>query len=106
MIMPFGRYQGQDIKDVPSGCLHWLANNCDREDVREAADTEYRHRTEQDSHTELISMPFGKYEDQDIEDVPSSYLLWLAEECDREDVRRAADKEHIFREKHDTHFEE
>ena len=106
MIMPFGQYKGQDIESLPSDYLHWLANRSNREDVREAADTEYRRRTEKDSHTELTIMPFGKYEGQDIENVPSSYLLWLAENCDREDVRRAADKEYRFREKHGTHVKE
>jgi hypothetical protein len=28
-------------------------------------------------------MPWGKYRGQDLADVPSSYLAWVADECDR-----------------------
>lgn len=52
-----------------------------------------------------MTMPFGKHKGEDIEDLPDSYLLWLAEnisEDDFEAVCLAADKEYRFREKHDS----
>lgn len=35
MTMPFGQYQGYDLKDVPTEYLIWAINNIeDRSDVR------------------------------------------------------------------------
>lgn len=53
-----------------------------------------------------MKMPWGKHRGKDIEDVPSDYLLWLAENCDTEKIAVAADKEWDFREKTNTHFYE
>ena len=52
-----------------------------------------------------MDMPFGKHKGQPIEDLPSSYLRWLAESCDDEDVAEAADTEYRWREDHQEHSE-
>lgn len=44
MLMPWGKHRGQDIEDLPTDYLKWLAENCDDDDVCEAADEEYRWR--------------------------------------------------------------
>ena len=55
-------------------------------------------------------MPYGKYKGQDMENLPSSYLLWLAENIDERNPRNsvvclAADKEYQLREKTHSHIE-
>jgi hypothetical protein len=47
---------------------------------------------------------FGKYKGEDIEDVPSDYLKWLAENFDNEEVALAAEDEYNFREVNNKHF--
>ena len=49
-------------------------------------------------------LPFGKYKGYYIENVPSDYLRWMAENLDDEDFAVAADEEYQFREKWGTHF--
>ena len=44
MKMPFGKHKGTDIEDLPTDYLKWLAENCDDDDICEAADAEYRYR--------------------------------------------------------------
>lgn len=44
MLMPWGKYEGEDIEDLPDGYLKWLAQNCEDEDIREAADEEFLFR--------------------------------------------------------------
>ncbi len=44
MLMPWGKHRGQDIEDLPTDYLKWLAENCDDDDVCDAADEEYRWR--------------------------------------------------------------
>lgn len=58
---------------------------------------------------EIVRMPRGQYRGKAIEDVPSDYLLWVAEnwsEKTEEDriVCIAADREWSFREKNGTYF--
>ena len=52
MIMPWGKYQGVDIEELPSGYLKWLAENCDDNALCEAADKEYRYRDDHSRHFE------------------------------------------------------
>jgi len=52
MIIPFGKYIGEDLEDIPSSYLKWLAENCEDEDICEAADEEYRWRTNSNKHFE------------------------------------------------------
>lgn len=50
MIMPWGKFKGWDMEDIPSGYLKWLAENCEDEAVCVAADEEYAWRTDWDKH--------------------------------------------------------
>lgn len=55
---------------------------------------------------ELV-MPFGKHKGRIIEELPSSYLRWLAENLEDEDeVVEAAEAEYNYRRDHGGHFEE
>lgn len=40
-----------------------------------------------------MRMPFGKYRDEDITDVPEQYLLWLEQQNITEDLRDAINAE-------------
>lgn len=48
--MPWGKHKGQDIEDLPSGYLRWLAEKCDDEAISEEADAEYRWREDHQDH--------------------------------------------------------
>ena len=55
-----------------------------------------------------MRMPWGKYKGQPIEDLPSSYLRWLAENVDESNPRNkavclAADAEWQWRERNGEH---
>jgi len=55
-------------------------------------------------------MPFGKFKGHDLENLPSSYLKWLAENINENSPKNkaicmAADKEYSFREKNNCHIE-
>jgi uncharacterized protein (DUF3820 family) len=45
-----------------------------------------------------LSMPWGKYQGKTIEELPSSYLKWLSEECDDDEIMEAAEEEYKWRE--------
>jgi hypothetical protein len=50
-------------------------------------------------------MPFGKYKGTAIEDIPSDYLLWMAENLgNHEEIQLLADREYSWREKYNEHF--
>ena len=52
-------------------------------------------------------MPFGKYKNKDLEEIPSNYLEWCLDTFEDEDeLYLEIDKEYQFREKTNTHFEE
>ena len=51
MKMPWGKYKGRDIMDLPSSYLHWLAGS-DDEEIAAAADEEWRWREDHQAHTE------------------------------------------------------
>lgn len=54
-----------------------------------------------------MKMPFGKYVNKDMEDIPSSYLRWLIDDLDEQknaDLIEAADEELAFRDAHGGHF--
>lgn len=53
-----------------------------------------------------MTIPFGKHKGKDIEDIPSGYLKWLAENCEDDEIATAADQEYSFRTDHNTHFED
>ena len=55
MKMPYGKFKGQDIEEIPSGYLKWLAENIDERNPRNkeiclAADKEWQWREENDEH--------------------------------------------------------
>jgi hypothetical protein len=50
MQMPWGKYKGEEIEDIPSGYLRWLARECDDEEIAMTADTEYQHREKYNVH--------------------------------------------------------
>ena len=50
MKMPWGKFKDEEIEDIPSGYLKWLAINCEDDDICEAADQEYRWRTDNGEH--------------------------------------------------------
>jgi len=50
MEMPWGKYKGEKIEDLPSDYLHWLATKCDNEEIAEQADEEWQHRERYNVH--------------------------------------------------------
>ena len=50
MQMPWGAFKGEEIEDIPSGYLKWLAENCEDDEICTAADEEYRWRSDCGSH--------------------------------------------------------
>ena len=58
-----------------------------------------------------MKMPWGMHKNTEIYKLPSSYLLWIAENVEETDqynakIVKEADEEWQLREKHNTHFEE
>ena len=51
-----------------------------------------------------MQMPWGKFQKFEIEDIPSSYLKWLARDCDDDEIATAADEEWRYRDKYNEHF--
>lgn len=51
-----------------------------------------------------MKMPWGKHEGEDIEDIPSDYLVWLAENCEQDYIATAADEEYQWREDNSAHI--
>ena len=50
MKMPWGKYRGHEIEELPSGYLRWLATECDNEEIAEEADEEWQHRERYNAH--------------------------------------------------------
>lgn len=55
MRMPFGKYAGEDIEDVPSKYLKWFLENIDPEttfleSIVEEVDKEYKWREKYNEH--------------------------------------------------------
>jgi hypothetical protein len=48
--MPWGKFKGEDIEDIPSGYLKWLSENCEDDEICTLADEEYRWRTDNQQH--------------------------------------------------------
>ena len=51
-------------------------------------------------------MPWGKHKGKLVEELPLSYLKWLAEECDDDNICEAADVEYHWRSDHNVHSKE
>jgi len=47
-----------------------------------------------------------KYKFRLLQDLPSNFLKWIAENCNKKNVAEDADAEWRFREKHNCHIEE
>lgn len=45
-----------------------------------------------------MKMPWGKHKGEDMEDLPTGYLLWLAENCDSEPIQSEAQNQLQLRE--------
>lgn len=52
MKMPYGAFKGKEMHEIPSGYLHWLAENFDNEKICVAADKEWQHREKYGEHWE------------------------------------------------------
>ena len=58
MIMPWGKFKGQDLESLPSSYLRWLAENIVEDksqrnkDICLAADKEWQYREKYNCHVE------------------------------------------------------
>lgn len=52
-----------------------------------------------------VVVPFGKHAGKTMEEIPSDYLLWLAENARDDSIATAADQEWQWREKYNAHKE-
>ena len=50
-----------------------------------------------------MKMPWGKHKGRDIHELPSGYLLWLAENSNNERICKEADNEWQWRDKYNQH---
>jgi len=48
--LPFGKFKGRTIEDVPSDYLKWLRDNSSDEDILEACEAELSYRTDHNAH--------------------------------------------------------
>ena len=48
--MPFGKYKGRKVEDLPSNYLKWMIENIADEELQQAAYMEYRVRTHYTKH--------------------------------------------------------
>ena len=44
LIMPWGKYEGQEMGELPSGYLVWLMENCSDDAIRDIAQEEWEWR--------------------------------------------------------------
>jgi hypothetical protein len=73
---------------------------------RDADNLAYREYLEKEAPFEEreLRMPWGKHQGKTIEEIPSGYLKWLAENCDQDDICDAADQEYQWRDQHNKHI--
>lgn len=50
MEMPWGMHKGKSISEINSGYLKWLIENCEDDEIVEAAEEEYNYRTTWKKH--------------------------------------------------------
>ncbi len=50
MKMPWGKYKGTDLEDIPSPYIKWLSEECDNETIAEEADEEWQFREKFNNH--------------------------------------------------------
>jgi hypothetical protein len=51
-----------------------------------------------------LSMPRGNYKEREMDELPSDYLLWVAQNWDDEDICCAADEEYSRRTDESRHW--
>jgi hypothetical protein len=51
-----------------------------------------------------FKIPFGKFKDFDIEEVPSGYVKWMMENIEDEIIQKIAEEEWYDREDNKSHF--
>lgn len=51
-------------------------------------------------------MPWGKHKGEFIDQLPSGYLKWLAENCENDEIASEADDEYRWRSLNQEHWEE
>lgn len=54
----------------------------------------------------LIKMPYGAFKGKTVDELPSGYLYWVAENFKDDRIATAADQEWQLREKQNAHWEE
>ena len=52
MKMPYGAFKEKEMHEIPSGYLHWVAENFKDDKVATAADREWQHREKHGEHWE------------------------------------------------------
>lgn len=50
-------------------------------------------------------MPWGKYQNKTMEEIPSGYLKWLMDKCDDDEIRIEAEEEYDFRTLWKSHWD-
>lgn len=48
--MPYGKFKGKEMHEIPSKYLKWLAENCEDEGICMEADEEYQYREHYNIH--------------------------------------------------------
>lgn len=51
-----------------------------------------------------VRMPAGKFKGKLIEEIPSGYLKWIAENWDDDEIATIADEEYRWRSDNNEHF--
>ena len=51
-----------------------------------------------------MKMPWGAFKGREIEEIPSGYLRWLAENCEDDEIATEADEEYRWRSDTGGHF--
>ncbi len=49
-IMPWGKFKGKSIEEIPSGYLRWLKDNCEDDEIMKSAEDEYVFRDKWNTH--------------------------------------------------------
>jgi len=52
MAMPYGKYKGKELFEIPSSYIHWMAENWEGKELCEAADREWQWREKMNKHWE------------------------------------------------------
>lgn len=77
--MPFGKYKGINLADVPASYRGWLIDNFSWTENNKDLRTAVLWSLRKDDMDEKVSirMPFGKYKNEPVEQLPKVYCQWL-----------------------------